>query len=107
MYGQSYSSSLQQSIDRLGCDNVSQLATLPTATFCTGAIMHAFGALNQPRVHIQARNKHILIRKHELLVGSSQTLLQPRNKALLCLDGGGLRGIITGLVELTELAVFG
>ena len=66
--------------------------------------MYACGALKQPRVHIQARNKHRLIRKHELLVGSTQTLLKPRNKALLSLDGGGLRGIITGCVKLHELA---
>ena len=59
------------------------------------------------RIHILPRNyKHrVTVRKSDLVNSKSQAPLRPRNKALLSLDGGGLRGILTGATKLPDVAV--
>ena len=48
-------------------------------------------------LRILPRRDRVMVKKRELLDSKSQKPLQTRNKALLSLDGGGLRGILTGM----------
>lgn len=52
------------------------------------------------KIHIQPRKDLVTVRKADLIDGKTQKPLQLRNKGLLSLDGGGLRGLLTG--EHTE-----
>lgn len=54
----------------------------------------AYAAQNMLR--ILPRQDRAMIKKGELLDGKTQKPLHLRNTALLSLDGGGLRGILTG-----------
>ena len=55
-------------------------------------------ASNQSKVHIQPRQSRTVVKKADLLEGTTQRPLQLQNKSLLSLDGGGLRGIISGMM---------
>lgn len=48
------------------------------------------------RPRILPRNSRVMVKKADLLHSKTQKPLQLRNTALLSLDGGGLRGILTG-----------
>lgn len=50
----------------------------------------------QSRMHILPRQGRVMVKKGELLDSKTQKPLQLRHTALLSLDGGGLRGILTG-----------
>ena len=48
------------------------------------------------KIHIQPRKDLVTVRKADLIDGKTQKPLRLRNKGLLSLDGGGLRGLLTG-----------
>ena len=50
----------------------------------------------QSRLRILPKQGRVMVRKGELLDRKTQKPLQLRNTALLSLDGGGLKGILTG-----------
>ena len=47
-------------------------------------------------IHIQPRKDRKIVKKADLVDSKTQQLLKVRNKGLLSLDGGGLRGLLTG-----------
>lgn len=57
-------------------------------------------------IHIQPRKDRKIVKKADLVDSRTQKPLKLRNKGLLSLDGGGLRGLLTGIVlEEAERAV--
>ena len=48
------------------------------------------------KLHIKPRKDLVVVKKADLLNSKTQRPVSLRNKALLSLDGGGLRGILTG-----------
>ena len=48
------------------------------------------------KIHILPRKDLVIVKKADLLSRRTQKSLKLRNKGLLSLDGGGLRGILTG-----------
>ena len=60
---------------------------------------------SQSKLHIHPRLSRKIIKKADLLVGTAQSPLKLRNKALLSLDGGGLRGIISGELFCAETSL--
>ena len=48
------------------------------------------------KMHIQPSKDRVMVKKADLQDSTTQKPLRMRNKALLSLDGGGLRGILTG-----------
>ena len=50
----------------------------------------------QSKLHITPKKDRVTVKKSDLVDSKTQNPLQLRNKALLSLDGGGLRGILTG-----------
>ena len=56
----------------------------------------------QSRLRIAPKQGRVMVKKGELMDSKTQKPLQLRNSALLSLDGGGLRGILTGSYSANE-----